>query len=243
MSSRPSGRAPDELRSFAIQRNFPSAAPGAVLVSLGKTVVLCTASLTESVPQWLVGSGHGWVTAEYSMLPGSTRSRKPRESRVGRPDGRSIEIQRLIGRTLRACVDIKRLPEVSIWIDCDVLSADGGTRTTAITGAYVALHDLLSKLKEEGRMRNGNWPLIAPLAACSVGIVDGEPRLDLDYQEDSGADVDMNVAILGNGEFAEVQASAEGATIRRPDMDAMLDLAEHGCRELIARQEEALQSV
>jgi ribonuclease PH len=203
-------------------------------------MLLCTATWTENVPGWLQSSGHGWLTAEYSMLPGSTRNRKTREIRAGRPDGRGIEIQRLIGRSLRAAVDINALPEVSIWIDCDVLSADGGTRTLAITGGYLALHDVLRALERKGRCRS--WPLKTQIAACSVGLVRDEPLLDLDYSEDSGADVDMNVVVTGEGEFAEVQASGEGRNMRRDELDKLLDLAEKGGRDLLAIQQAALES-
>lgn len=209
-----------------------------MLIAAGKTVVLCTASWTETVPQWLVGNGHGWLTAEYSMLPGSTRNRKARESRIGRPDARSLEIQRLIGRCLRMAVAVKKLPEISVWVDCDVLSADGSTRTYAVTGAFVAIHDLFTHLKKQGRLTQ--WPISQAVAACSVGLVGGEPRLDLCFEEDSQADVDMNVAMTADGCFAEVQATAERAPVSRSDLDRLLELADGGCRDLLRLQQEAL---
>ena len=228
------------MREIRITRGFTPSTPGSVLISAGKTIVLCTATTTDNIPQWLTGSGRGWVTAEYSMLPGSTHSRKPRERRVGRPDARAMEIQRLIGRCLRCVVDLHKLPEVSIWVDCDVLSADGGTRTLAITGAWIALHDLLKSMERKKRLTE--WPLKDALAACSVGIVGGEPRLDLCYEEDSNADVDMNVAMTSSGNFAEVQASSERSQLPRKQLDAMLDLAEAGCRRLFAIQRDAIEA-
>lgn len=238
MPKRKDGRAHDALRPVEIRRSFTQSAPGSVLISAGKTVVLCTAQWTDSVPQWLIGSGHGWLTAEYSMLPGSTRNRKPREARIGRADGRSLEIQRLIGRCLRMAVNVKKLPEISLWVDCDVLSADGGTRTTAITGAFVAVHDLLKVLEDQKRLTK--WPIKQPVAACSVGIVNGEPRLDLNFDEDSQAEVDMNVAMMADGTFAEVQASAERAPLSRDALGQMTELAEHGCAELLELQHRTL---
>jgi ribonuclease PH len=234
------GRSPEEHRPIEIQRGFTDSAPGSVLIRAGGTMLLCTATWTESVPNWLNGQGHGWLTAEYSMLPGSTRNRKTREIRTLRPDGRGIEIQRLIGRSLRAAVEIEALPEVSIWIDCDVLAADGGTRTLAITGGYLALHDVLRELERKGRIRK--WPLQTPIAACSVGLVDDVPLLDLDYSEDSRAQVDMNVVYTGDGEFAEVQASGERSNLRRDQLDALLDLAEIGGRSLLDLQARALEA-
>jgi len=236
LSPRSKNRRPDQLRPARIQRDFPSQAPGSYLIEAGRTVILCTASFTETVPGWLNGAGHGWVTAEYSMLPASTQRRKNRDIRQGRQDGRSVEIQRLIGRSLRNAVDIPSLPEVSIWIDCDVLSADGGTRTWAITGAWLALHDCLLHLKKKGRL--STWPMKTGIAATSVGKVGGEFLLDLDYSEDSRAEVDMNVVMTGEGEFAEVQLSGERSPLSRGDLDRMLDLAAKGCRELLDLQEE-----
>jgi ribonuclease PH len=238
MANRAGGRAPDALREIRITRQFTRNAPGSVLIESGKTQILCTATCTETVPGWLQGSGHGWITAEYSMLPASTHSRKAREIRVGRPDGRSMEIQRLIGRALRACVDLNKVPEMSIWLDCDVLSADGGTRTLSVTGAYVALQDLFSRLLKRGRMAEN--PTSQAVAATSVGMVRGEPMLDLCYEEDSLAGVDMNVVMGASGEFVEIQATGEKGTLARPDMDRLLDLAEKGCRELLEIQTRAL---
>ena len=206
----------------------------------GKTVVLCTASWTEQVPGWMVGSGKGWVTAEYSMLPGSTPQRKQRDGRSGRPDGRSVEIQRLIGRSLRAGIALAALPEISLWVDCDVLSADGGTRTWAITGAWVALYDALGELQKTKGMRQ--LPIHQWICATSVGMVQGSPLLDLCYEEDSNADVDMNVVYTSKGEFAEVQMSGEKTTLGRHGLDSLLDLAEEGCKHLLQIQEQVLET-
>ncbi|MEZ5989523.1 MAG: ribonuclease PH [Planctomycetota bacterium] len=240
MARRPGGRAPDEAREVRIQRGFTRSAPGSVLIEAGRTQILCTASWTETVPAWLSGVGHGWLTAEYSMLPASTHNRKVREGRNGRVDGRSMEIQRLIGRALRAAVDVKRLPEISIWVDCDVLSADGGTRTLAITGAYVALEDLVGRLLDRGRLQRS--PIQAAVCATSVGLVGGEPLLDLCFEEDHAAMVDMNVVYTSAGEFAEVQATGEKGTLARRDLDALLDLAEQGCKGLLEVQQQALRA-
>jgi len=240
LSRRSDHRAPDQLRKISITRRFHTNTPGSVLIAAGETKILCTAAVTDSVPQWLIGSGHGWVTAEYSMLPGSTHHRKARESRIGRPDGRSMEIQRLIGRCLRAVIDVKHLPEVSVWVDCDVLSADGGTRTLSVTGGYLALYDALRDLKNRGRL--SEWPLSAGIAATSVGLVAGEPLLDLCYEEDSRAQADMNVAMTSDGRIAEIQISGEKATISRSTFDDMLTLAETGCRELFGLQDQALEA-
>ena len=238
MANRAGGRAPDALREIRITRQFTRNAPGSVLIEAGKTQILCTATCTDAVPGWLQGSGHGWITAEYSMLPASTHHRKAREIRVGRPDGRGTEIQRLIGRALRASVDLDKVPEMSIWLDCDVLSADGGTRTLSVTGAFVALQDLFSRLMKRGRMATN--PTIQAVAATSVGIVRGEPMLDLCYEEDSLAGVDMNVVMSASGEYVEVQATGEKGTMPRKDMDRLLDLAEKGCQELLEIQTAAL---
>ena len=238
MGRRPDGRAPDALRPLVIERRFTRQAPGSVLISAGETVVLCTASWTDTMPQWLVGSGHGWLTAEYSMLPGSTRSRKPRDGRSGKQDGRSVEIQRVIGRVLRSVVDTKKLPELSLWVDCDVLSADGSTRTYAITGAWIALHDALTELREQKKL--AHWPLREAVAACSVGVVEGQPRLDLGFDEDSQAAVDMTVAMTESGAFAEVHASAEKELLPRRTLDALVELGEKGCRELLEKQRQVL---
>lgn len=204
----------------------------------GKTAVLCTATCSDSVPQWLSHAGHGWLTAEYSMHPASTGARKPRDGRNGRSDGRSIEIQRLIGRSLRMAVHVKQLPECSIWIDCDVMRADGGTRTASITGAWVALHDLLTSMRDRGKLKN--WPMRDRMAAVSVGLVGGEVLLDLDCKEDSSADADMNVVMLESGELVEVQVSAEKRPLRVEEHARMLDVAQKGCRDLFAIQREAL---
>ncbi|MCA8969041.1 MAG: ribonuclease PH [Planctomycetes bacterium] len=239
MPQRSYDRAPNDLRPCRLERNFPSKAPGAVLTHFGETTVLCTATLSESIPAWLQGSGHGWLTAEYAMHPAATNGRKSRDGRNGRTDGRSVEIQRLIGRSLRMAVHVKRLPECSIWIDCDVLRADGGTRTAAMTGAWVALHDLLSKMHDDGRL--DTWPLRDRLAAVSVGLVGGEPLLDLDYSEDSRAEADMNVVMLESGELVEVQVSAEKRPLSRSEHDALLDLAVQGCRDLFEIQRRTIE--
>jgi ribonuclease PH len=200
--------------------------------------VLCTVTVTDWVPQWLTGSNQAWLTAEYSMLPGSTGSRKPREGRLGRVDGRSMEIQRLIGRALRSLIDLKGMPEITLWVDCDVLSADGGTRTTAITGACVAMHDALTSLTRDGRLKT--WPMNGLCAATSVGVVDGMVLADLDYAEDSRADVDMNVVCLSDGRFVEVQGSAERSPFDADAFARMLELARAKCAEIIGLQKRAL---
>ena len=238
--SRPDDRAPDRLRPVAITRNWTMHAEGSVLIEFGRTRVLCAASFTEGVPRWRRGSGHGWVTAEYAMLPSSTHTRSDRESVKGRIGGRTHEISRLIGRSLRAVIDYKALGENTIVLDCDVLQADGGTRTAAITGAYVALADACAHLGEQGALKGD--PLLGSLAAVSVGIIDGVPRLDLPYEEDVRAETDMNVVMTGNGSFVEVQGTAEGATFDRAELDALLSLAEKGCADLTRLQQEALGS-
>jgi ribonuclease PH len=237
--SRPDGRAPDELRPITITRNWQAYAEGSALIEFGETKVLCAASVTEGVPRWRKGSGLGWVTAEYSMLPRATLTRNDRESVRGKIGGRTHEISRLIGRSLRAAIDLSALGENSIAIDCDVLQADGGTRTAAITGAYLALSDAVSWLGNKGALAKPN-PLINSLSAVSVGVIDGEPRLDLMYEEDVRAETDMNVVVTGTGEFVEVQGTAEGVPFRRDELDALLDLAVKGCAELAAFQAEAL---
>ncbi len=236
---RPDGRAPDQLREITIVRHWQKYAEGSALISFGDTKVLCAASVVQGVPRWRKGSGLGWVTAEYSMLPRATLTRSDRESVKGRIGGRTHEISRLIGRSLRASIDLAALGENSISIDCDVLQADGGTRTAAITGAYVALADAVSWLAAQGALAQPK-PLVNSIAAVSVGVVDGEPRLDLRYEEDVRAETDMNVVVTGGGEFVEVQGTAEGAPFRRDELDAMLDLAVAGCARLSALQEEAL---
>lgn len=237
---RPSGRAPGELRAVSFERHFTRHAEGSVLVSFGDTRVLCTASVEESVPSFLRGAGQGWVTAEYGMLPRATHTRSPREAARGKQTGRTQEIQRLIGRSLRAVVDLKGLGERTVTIDCDVLQADGGTRTAAITGAFVAAHDAVSWLLAHGRIAAS--PLRDHVAAVSVGIVGGVPLLDLDYDEDSSCETDMNVVMTGGGGYVEVQGTAEGAPFTRAQMDAMLALAARGIGELVAVQRRALAS-
>ncbi|TQM71072.1 ribonuclease PH [Actinomadura hallensis] len=235
---RPDDRAPDQLRPVRIQRGWLDHAEGSVLIEFGATRVLCAASVQDSVPRWRRDSGLGWVTAEYAMLPRATNTRNDRESVKGRIGGRTHEISRLIGRSVRACLDFKALGENTVQLDCDVLQADGGTRTAAITGAYVALADAVSWMRERGLLKGD--PLIASVAAVSVGVVDGEPRLDLCYEEDSAAGTDMNVVCTGDGRFVEVQGTAEGAPFDRSELDALLDLAQHGCAELTRLQEAAL---
>jgi ribonuclease PH len=236
---RPSGRAPDEIRPVTIERHFTRYAEGSVLVSFGDTRVLCTASVEERVPPWLRGRGGGWVTAEYSMLPRATAERTAREAARGRQGGRTLEIQRLIGRSLRAVVDLEALGERTITVDCDVLQADGGTRTAAITGGYVALADAISWLRESGRPL-AREPLHGQVAAVSVGIFQGLTVLDLDYPEDRDAETDMNVVMNDSGAFIEVQGTAEGHAFRREELDVMLELAARGAAHLMERQRDAL---
>jgi ribonuclease PH len=236
--SRIDGRRPDELRPVTIARNWLDHAEGSVLVEFGKTRVLCAASVTQGVPRWRKGSGLGWVTAEYAMLPRSTNTRSDRESVKGRIGGRTHEISRLVGRSLRAVIDYKALGENTVVLDCDVLQADGGTRTAAITGAYVALEDAVSWLRAKGAL--AGEPLTGSVAAVSVGIVGGEPLLDLCYEEDVTADTDMNVVMTGAGAYVEVQGTAEGAPFDRKLLDSLLDLATVGCVELTAAQRGAL---
>jgi ribonuclease PH len=235
---RPSNRAPDELRQIEIIRRYTKHAEGSVLVKFGDTHVICTASIDEKVPPFLRGKNQGWVTAEYGMLPRSTGSRMQREAAHGKQSGRTQEIQRLIGRSLRSVIDLDKLGERTIQIDCDVIQADGGTRTAAITGGFVALHDAVTYLLEKKLI--ASFPLRDYVAAISVGVFEGVPVLDLDYIEDSGCDTDMNVVMTGSGGFVEVQGTAEGAPFRREEMDAMLDLAHRGISQLIARQKAAL---
>lgn len=236
--SRPSGRAPDALRTVTIERHYTCHAEGSVLVSFGETRVLCTASVEEKVPPFLRGKGEGWVTAEYGMLPRATATRMQREAARGGQGGRTMEIQRLIGRSLRACVDRNVLGDRTITLDCDVLQADGGTRTAAITGAYVALVDAVAGLK--ARKLINKDPIFGAIAAVSVGIYRGVPVLDLDYPEDSACDTDMNVVMNEGGGFIELQGTAEGHAFRRDELDALLSLAEKGTSELFAKQREAL---
>ena len=236
--TRPDGRAADELRQVRFTRGWLDHAEGSVLVEYGKTRVLCAASATEEVPRWRRGSGLGWVTAEYAMLPRATNTRNDRESVKGRIGGRTHEISRLVGRSLRGCVDYKALGENTIVIDCDVLQADGGTRTAAVTGGYLALADAIGWLRGRGKLKGD--PLVASVAAVSVGIVNGEPRLDLCYEEDSAAETDMNVVCTGTGDFIEVQGTAEGQPFSRALLDSLLDLGVAGCAELTRLQTAAL---
>ena len=235
---RPSQRLADQLRPLKITRAFTCHAEGSVLIEMGHTRVLCTASVEESLPPFLRGKGQGWVTAEYGMLPRSTHTRSAREAAKGKQSGRTQEIQRLIGRSLRAVTDLKALGERQITLDCDVLQADGGTRCAAITGAWVALHDACESLVRSGKLAAN--PLTAHIAAVSVGIYNGTPVLDLDYPEDSACDTDMNVIMTGSGGLVEVQGTAEGAPFSRNEMNTLLDLAQLGIRQLIAAQEQAL---
>jgi ribonuclease PH len=238
--SRSDGRAPDELRPVRFTRNWLAHAEGSVLVEFGATKVLVAASVTEGVPRWRRGSGLGWVTAEYAMLPRATNTRSDRESVRGRIGGRTHEISRLIGRSLRAAISAHALGENTIMIDCDVLQADGGTRTAAITGSYVALEDAVSWLRAKGAL--AGEPLVNSVAAVSVGVVDGEPRLDLHYEEDVRADTDMNVVMTGDGRFVEVQGTAEAEPFGRDTLTALLDLAAAGCEELTRLQRAALET-
>jgi ribonuclease PH len=237
-NSRPSQRANNQLRNVEIIRHYTKHAEGSVLIKFGDTHVLCTASVEEKVPGFLKGKGQGWVTAEYGMLPRSTGSRMDREAAKGKQSGRTQEIQRLIGRSLRAIIDLEKLGERSIHMDCDVIQADGGTRTASITGAYVALHDAISTLIKSGRLAES--PLKQNVAAISVGVYKGTPVLDLDYIEDSDCDTDMNVVMTADDGFVEIQGTAEGEPFSRDAMNAMLDLAAHGIKQLIVKQNEAL---
>ncbi|MGH2686550.1 MAG: ribonuclease PH [Actinomycetota bacterium] len=233
---RSDGRVPDELRPITFERDFTELASGSVLMSMGRTKVLCTASVADEVPRWMRGRGTGWVTAEYSMLPGASAERIDREAAKGRQSGRTQEIQRLIGRSLRAVTDMAVLGEQVITVDCDVLQADGGTRTASICGGYLALHDACSRLMEAGLLRE--HPLTESCAAISVGIVGGVPMLDLAYVEDAGAEVDMNVVMTASGRFVEVQGTAEGLPFSRGELDELLGLAEAGIKEITALQAE-----
>ena len=232
------GREPEELRPVVLATGFMPNAEGSCLAQMGDTKVICTASIDDGVPRWMQGRGRGWVTAEYSMLPRSTNERVPREVNKGRPSGRTQEIQRLIGRSLRAITDMEAMGERTMWIDCDVLQADGGTRTASITGAFVAVAEAFSKLKDENAI--DAWPLIDSVAAVSVGIVGGVPCLDLNYAEDSTAQVDMNVIMTGQGRLVEVQGTAEQGTFDRTELDRLLDLATAGIGSLTEQQEIAL---
>jgi ribonuclease PH len=234
--TRADGRANDEMRPITFERDYTDMAAGSVLVSFGRTRVLCTASVDEDVPRWMRNTAKGWVTAEYSMLPGSSPERVGREAAKGKQSGRTQEIQRLIGRSLRAVCDMRLLGERQVIVDCDVLQADGGTRTASICGGYLALHDALTRLVQNKTI--GTHPLSAHCAAVSVGIVDGVPMLDLPYLEDSGADVDMNVVMTSAGRYVEVQGTAEQMAFDRSELDALLALADAGCREIFALQAE-----
>ncbi len=236
---RPGGRAPDQLRPVRITRGYTIHAEGSVLIEFGNTKVLCTASVEDKVPPHKRGSGEGWVTAEYGMLPRATHTRSDREAARGKQSGRTQEIQRLIGRSMRAVFDLKALGERTIQIDCDVLQADGGTRTAAITGAFVAAQDAVTKLLAQGKLAVS--PITGPVAAVSVGIVRGVPLLDLEYVEDVSCDTDMNVVMTGAGHYVEVQGTAEGAAFTRAEMDELLRLAEQGIAELVTLQRQALQ--
>jgi ribonuclease PH len=238
MKRRPSGRAPDELRPVRITRNFTRHAEGSVLVEFGDTRVLCTASVEETVPPFLRNTGKGWVTAEYGMLPRATHTRSRREAAAGKQGGRTLEIQRLVGRALRAVVDLKALGERTITIDCDVLQADGGTRTASITGGYVALVDAVNALIRKGSLRES--PIHGQVAAVSVGIWSGMPVVDLDYPEDSEAETDMNIVMNNGGGFIEVQGTAEGHAFRRNELDELLNLAANAIGQLLTKQLEAL---
>src|SRR5579859_5472383 len=233
-ATRRDGRQLDELRPLSFVRDYTEFAAGSVLVSMGRTKVLCTASVASDVPRWMRGTGRGWVTAEYSMLPGSSPDRIDREAARGRQSGRTQEIQRLIGRAIRAVTDLEAMGEIQITLDCDVLQADGGTRTASICGAYVALHDACTRLLNGGRMRM--HPLREACAAVSVGVVDALPMLDLAYSEDSKAEVDMNVVMTSSGRFVEVQGTAEGVPFSRSELDELLSLAEHGIASLLDAQ-------
>ncbi|TVP54029.1 MAG: ribonuclease PH [Halomonadaceae bacterium] len=236
---RPSGRQPDQLRDVTLTRHYTKHAEGSVLVAFGDTKVICTASVERSVPSFLRGKGQGWITAEYGMLPRSTGGRMGREAARGKQGGRTVEIQRLIGRSLRAAVDMKALGEHSITIDCDVIQADGGTRTAAITGGCVALVDALNSMVKDGLIKRS--PLKQMVGAISVGVYNGEPVLDLDYPEDSSAETDMNVIMTDQGGFIEIQGTAEGAPFAQAELDGMLTLAKKGIQELFDLQQQALQ--
>jgi ribonuclease PH len=238
VSTRADGRAPDELREVTIEPGFMRSATGSALISMGGTRVICTASVESEVPRWMVGDGRGWVTAEYGMLPASTGERKKRDVSRGRPDGRTVEIQRLIGRSLRGVIAFEELGDRTVWIDCDVLEADGGTRCAAITGGYVALELALRRLLSEGELER--VPLNGAVAAVSCGVVEGRALLDLDYSEDSTAEVDANVVMTGDGGLVEVQATAERTPLSRASLDELLALAAGGIETLRAAQQDAV---
>jgi ribonuclease PH len=239
--SRPDGRANDQLRPITFVHDFVRSATGSVLIEQGETRVICTASVVDNVPRWMAGQGRGWVTAEYGMLPASTGERKQRDVSKGRPDGRTVEIQRLIGRALRGVIDFEALGERTVWVDCDVLQADAGTRCASITGGFVALARAFDRLSESGDLTRS--PLTQSVAAISCGIVDGEPRLDLDYLEDSTAEVDANVVMTGDGGLVEVQATAERTPLSKAHLDDLLALAAAGIEKLRGAQAEAIAAV
>jgi ribonuclease PH len=237
--ARKNSRKPDELRPITFTRGFTDSCPGSVLVECGRTRVLCTVSVQDQVPPWMVGKPGGWLTAEYNMLPGASAPRKPRDGRTGRPvDGRNYEIQRLVGRTLRCAMDLSVMPDITLWVDCDVLSADGGTRAASINGSAVALYDALLWLEEQRRLRK--WPLQGLIAATSVGLLDGEAVVDLDYQEDSAADVDMSVVSGADGKLIEVQGSAERRPFSVEQLQQMLSMAQAACERILGLQRKAL---
>jgi ribonuclease PH len=236
MTARASGRMPSDLRPITFTRDYTEMAMGSVLVDFGRTRVLCTASIEARVPPWLKGSGKGWVTAEYSMLPGSSPERVDREASKGKQSGRTQEIQRLIGRSLRAVTDLRKMPDTQITVDCDVLQADGGTRTASICGGWIALHDACSRLLQAGEL--STHPVLEACAAISVGIIDGVPMLDLEYSEDVRAETDMNVVMTASNRFVEVQGTAEGLAFTRDELDVLLKLAELGISEIAAAQQE-----
>jgi ribonuclease PH len=236
MTTRASGRTPSDLRPVTFTRDYTDMAAGSVLVEFGRTRVLCTASVEGRIPPWLKGSGKGWVTGEYSMLPGSSPERVEREASRGKQSGRTQEIQRLIGRSLRAVTDLRRMPDTQITVDCDVLQADGGTRTASICGGWIALHDACSRLVATGAL--ATHPVLEPCAAISVGMIDSTPMLDLEYSEDVRAETDMNVVMTASGRFVEVQGTAEGLAFTRDELDALLKLAELGITEIVAAQQE-----
>lgn len=238
--TRKNGRQPDQMRPIVLTRSYTDQVPGSVLAECGRTRVLCTVSVQEQVPPWMYGKqSGGWLTAEYSMLPAAGQPRKPREGRTGRPlDGRTQEIQRMIGRALRCALDLSLLPEVTLWVDCDVVSADGGTRTTAITGAAVALYDALLWMEEQRQLRQ--WPLRGLVSACSVGIVHDQVVLDLDYLEDSVADVDLNVVCASDGKLIEVQGAAEKRPFAFDQFQSMLAMAQRGCEQALQLQQKVL---
>jgi ribonuclease PH len=236
MTTRASGRSPADLRPILFTRDYTEMANGSVLVDFGRTRVLCTASVEERIPPWLKGTGKGWVTAEYSMLPGSSPERVDREAAKGKQSGRTQEIQRLIGRSLRAVTDLRKMPDTQITVDCDVLQADGGTRTASICGGWIALHDACSRLVQAGEL--ATHPVLEACAAISVGIIDGVPMLDLEYSEDVRAETDMNVVMTASNRFVEVQGTAEGLAFTRDELDALLKLAELGISDIVAAQQE-----